>query len=141
MVLKSCLEYLKEGDILRVTHLDRLARSTAHLCEIDELLQRKGVLLQVIDQSIDTGNATGRLLFNMLASIAQFENEIRKERQMDGIRKAKERGVRFGRYRSITKKQLVELKSKKVAGVLVKDLAEEYGVRPMTIYRWLKAPS
>ena len=95
--LEACLEYLREGDTLAVTRLDRLARSTLHLCQIAAELERKQVGLRVLDQSIDTDNATGRLLFNMLGAIAQFETEIRAERQMDGIQKAKERGVRFGR--------------------------------------------
>lgn len=82
-----------------MTRLDRLARSTLHLCQIAEELQRKNVTLQVIDQSIDTSDATGRLLFNMLGAIGQFEAEIRAERQMDGIQKAKARGVRFGARR------------------------------------------
>jgi DNA invertase Pin-like site-specific DNA recombinase len=97
--LRSCLEYVREGDTLVVTRLDRLARSTLHLCQIAAALEAKGVDLQVLDQSIDTGSATGRLLFNMLGAIAQFETELRAERQLDGIRKAQERGVRFGRGR------------------------------------------
>ena len=94
--LTDCLEYIREGDTLVVTRLDRLARSTLHLCQIADELQHKQVNLEVIDQNIDTSNATGRLLFNMLSTIAQFETEIRAERQMEGIIKAKERGVRFG---------------------------------------------
>jgi len=62
------------------------------LCQIADELKRKDVNLQVLDQNIDTSDATGRLLFNMLGAIAQFETEIRAERQMDGIQKAKERG-------------------------------------------------
>ena len=91
--LEACLEYVREGDTLVVTRLDRLARSTLHLCQVAEKLERLQVNLQVIDQNINTGDATGRLLFNMLGAIAQFETEIRAERQMDGILKAKERGV------------------------------------------------
>ena len=85
--LKACLEYIREGDTLVVTRLDRLARSTLHLCQIAADLERKQVNLQVLDQNIDTHDATGRLLFNMLGAIAQFETEIRAERQMDGIQK------------------------------------------------------
>ncbi len=81
--LADCLEYVREGDTLVV------ARSTLHLCQIADELQRKRVNLQVLDQSIDTSDATGRLLFNMLGAIGQFETEIRAERQMDGIQKAK----------------------------------------------------
>ena len=86
--LKDCLEYVREGDTLIITRLDRLARSTLHLCQIASELEKKGVNLRVLDQSIDTSDATGRLLFNMLGAIAQFETEIRAERQMDGIKKA-----------------------------------------------------
>lgn len=83
--LEACLEYIREGDTLVVTRLDRLARSTLHLCQIAKALARKQVNLQVLDQNIDTRDATGRLLFNMLGAIGQFETEIRAERQMDGI--------------------------------------------------------
>ena len=75
-------------DMLVVTRLDRLARSTLHLCQIASDLERKQVHLQVLDQSINTGDATGRLPFNMLGAIAQFETEIRAERQRDGILRA-----------------------------------------------------
>src|SRR5213082_222574 len=95
--LKACLEYIREGDTLVVTRLDRLARSTLHLCQIAADLERKGVDLQVLDQQIDTHTSTGRLLFHMLGAIAQFETEIRAERQRDGIEHAKARGVPFGR--------------------------------------------
>jgi DNA invertase Pin-like site-specific DNA recombinase len=91
--LQACLEYIREGDTLVITRLDRLARSTLHLCQIAADLERKQVNLQVLDQNINTHNATSRLLFNMLGAIAQFETEIRAEQQMDGIQKAKERGV------------------------------------------------
>ncbi len=69
---------------LVVTRLDRLARSTLHICQIAAELEQKQVSLQVLDQNINTGDATGRLLFNMLGAIGQFETEIRAERQMDG---------------------------------------------------------
>src|SRR4030095_9354256 len=91
--LNDCLEYVRDGDTLVVTRLDRLARSTLHLCQIAEELARKGVHLQVLDQHIDTSDATGRLLFNMLGAIAQFETELRAERQMDGIQKDQKRGI------------------------------------------------
>lgn len=81
--------------------MDRLARSTLHLCQIADELARKQVHLQVLDQNLDTSDATGRLIFNVLGSIAQFETEIRAERQMDGIQKAKERGVQFGKKRKL----------------------------------------
>jgi len=90
--LRTCLDYVREGDTLVVTRLDRLARSTLHLCQIAETLAQKQVHLHVLDQHIDTSNATGRLLFHMLGAIAQFETELRAERQMDGTPRPKRAG-------------------------------------------------
>ena len=105
--LQACLEYVRNGDTLIVTKLDRLARSTLHLCQIAEELERKQVALQVLDQNIDTNSATGRLLFNMLGAIAQFETEIRAERQREGIQKARERGVQFGVKKKLSQEQML----------------------------------
>ena len=139
--LDACLEYVREGDTLVVTRLDRLARSTLHLCQIADELKRKSVNLHVLDQNIDTNDATGRLLFNMLGAIAQFETEIRAERQMDGIQKAKERGVRFGRNKALTESQVTELRAKRKRGVLIRTLMNEYGISKATVYRYLDEAS
>lgn len=136
--LTACLEYLREGDTLFITRLDRLARSTLHLCQIAETLEQNGVNLHVIDQNIDTGDATGRLLFNMLGAIAQFETEIRKERQMEGIHKAKERGVSFGKKKALNENEVEELQAKRESGVLIKDLMKEYKLSKASIYRYLQ---
>ena len=135
--LTDCLEYVREGDILVVTRLNRLARSTLHLCQIADELQRKQVNLEVIDRNIDTSDATGRLLFNMLSAIAQFETEIRAERQMDGIVKAKERGVHFGRKKKLTTEQIIELKRRREQGTLIKTLMQDYGISKVSVYRYL----
>ncbi|MCO5193107.1 MAG: recombinase family protein [Anaerolineae bacterium] len=135
--LKACLEYVREGDTLVVTRLDRLARSTLHLCQIAAELDEMGVALNVLDQNIDTNDATGRLLFNMLGAISQFETEIRAERQMDGIEKAKERGVQFGRKKRLTPAQVTELQRKRHSGVLIKELMKEYDLSKASVYRYL----
>ena len=135
--LEACLEYVREGDTLVVTCLDRLARSTLHLCQIAAELERKEVNLHVIDQNISTSDATGRLLFNMLGAIAQFETEIRAERQMDGIKKAKERGVHFGRQKKLTPQQVKELQERRKQGVLIKVLMKDYGLSKASVYRYL----
>ncbi len=135
--LKACLEYVREGDTLVVTRLDRLARSTFHLCQIADKLQRKKVHLQVLAQNINTGDATGRLLFNMLGAIAQFETEIRAERQMDGIQKAKERGVSFGRKKKLTHEQRDELRKRRRQGELIKILMKDYNLSKASVYRYL----
>ena len=136
--LEACLEYVREDDTLVVTRLDRLARSTLHLCQIADELKRKGVELRVVDQNIDTADATGRLLFNMLGAIAQFETEIRAERQLDGITKARKKGVRFGARRKLSDGQIRDLREKREAGVLIKTLMQDYRLTKASIYRYLK---
>jgi DNA invertase Pin-like site-specific DNA recombinase len=91
------LDYAREGDALVVTKLDRLARSVAHLVQIGERLEAKGVSLRVLEQQIDTSTPTGRLMFNMLGAIAQFERELMLERQREGVAKAKAEGKYKGR--------------------------------------------
>ena len=91
--LEAALDYAREGDSLVVTKLDRLARSVAHLVSIGERLDAKGVL----EQAIDTSTPTGRLMFNMLGAIAQFERELMLERQWEGVAKAKAEGKYKGR--------------------------------------------
>jgi DNA invertase Pin-like site-specific DNA recombinase len=135
--LHACLEYVREGDTLVVTRLDRLARSTLQLCRIADELQRKQVHLQVLDQHIDTSDATGRLLFHMLGAIAQFETEIRAERQMDGIQKAKERGIQFGRKKTLTTTQIAALWHRRTQGVRIKTLMQDYGLSKASVYRYL----
>ena len=135
--LSDCLEYVREGDTLVVTRLDRLARSTLHLCQMAETLKRKQVSLQVLYQNINTSDATGRLLFNMLGAIAQFETEIRAERQLDGIIKAKERGVPFGRKRKMTQPQIQELQHRRKSGTLIKTLMADYNLSKASVYRYL----
>ena len=136
--LQACLEYVRQGDTLVVTKLDRLARSTLHLCQIAEELERKQVALQVLDQNIDTNSATGRLLFNMLGAIAQFETEIRAERQREGIQKARERGVKFGKQKTLNQEEVVELQKRRRQGVLIKTLMRDYGLSKTSVYRYLK---
>jgi DNA invertase Pin-like site-specific DNA recombinase len=103
-----------------------------NLCQIASELEKKKVNLQVIEQNIDTSNATNRLLFNMLGAIAQFETEIQAERQMDGIQKAKERGAQFGRKKELDDEQVRELREMWAQGVLIKDLMEEYKLSKKT---------
>jgi DNA invertase Pin-like site-specific DNA recombinase len=136
--LQTCLGYVRQGDTLVVTKLDRLARSTLHLCQIAAELERKQVDLQVLDQNIDTKSATGRLLFNMLGAIAQFETEIRAERQREGIQKARERGVKFGMRKKLNQQQVAELQRRRRQGVLIKALMQDYGLSKTSVYRYLK---
>lgn len=135
--LEACLRHVRKGDCLVITKLDRLARSTLDLTQIADDLNKRGVELVVIDQNIDTSTPTGKLLFNMLASIAEFETDIRKERQTDGIAKAKAKGVKFGAKAKLTTEQVEELKLRRSEGVKIKDLMIDYGLSKASIYRLL----
>lgn len=135
--LKEVRNYVRQGDSLVITKLDRLARSTYHLTQISEELKQKKVDLVVLDQNIDTSTPTGKLLFNVLASIAEFETEIRRERQMEGIAKAKEKGVRFGRKAKLSEDQIVEMKREREKGTKIVDLMTRYSLSKASIYRLL----
>ena len=135
--LKECRNYVRQGDSLVITKLDRLARSTYHLTLIAEELKQKKVDLIVLDQNIDTSTSTGKLLFNMLASIAEFETEIRKERQMEGIAKAKEKGVQFGRKAKLDDEQIKMMWADRQGGIKIKDLMNRYELSKASVYRLL----
>ena len=136
--LQACLDYVRDGDSLVITKLDRLARSTFHLTQIAEQLRGKGVELVVIDQAIDTSTATGKLLFNVLASISEFETELRKERQVDGIAKAKANGVQFGRKAKLSDADLAQMIAERASGVMIKDLMSKYSLSKASVYRLLQ---
>jgi DNA invertase Pin-like site-specific DNA recombinase len=136
--LKECRKYLRSGDVLVITKLDRLARSTFHLTQIADELKVNNIELVVLDQNIDTSTPTGKLLFNVLASIAEFETEIRKERQMEGIAKAKAKGVRFGRKVKLSNIQVTEMRLKRQEGALIKELMSTYDLSKASVYRLIK---
>ena len=135
--LALCLDYVRDGDTLVVTKLDRLARSTRDLLNILNALERKQVKLNVLDQQIDTSTPSGRLLVTLLGSIAEFENDLRRDRQMDGIAHARKSGVKFGRKKSLTDAQVVEMRQKRNDGLLIKDLMTHYGLSKASVYRAL----
>ena len=120
-----------------VTRLDRLARSLAHLSALDTQLKAREITLQVLDQAIDTTTPHGKMLFGMLAVFAEFENDLRRERQLDGIAKAKARGVRLGGRPTLTPDQVQALRAQRAAGVLIKDLMRQYGLSKASVYRYL----
>lgn len=134
--LQAALDYVREGDSLVVTKLDRLARSSVDLGRIAETLQNKNVDLVVMDQKIDTSTPTGKLMFNMIGAFAEFERDLIGERCREGIARAKKRGVYIGRKPKLTKKQLNELKADFGEGLLSRQqLAEKYGLSRASVYR------
>jgi DNA invertase Pin-like site-specific DNA recombinase len=138
--LKRCLEYLRDGDTLLVTKIDRLARSTADLYRIVSQLAEKGVSFKVTDDpTIDTTLRTGKLIMGILALIAEFENDIRRERQMDGIAKARERGVRFGRKPRLLPETVKEIKALREDGATVPEIMRHTNLSKASVYRALGA--
>jgi DNA invertase Pin-like site-specific DNA recombinase len=136
--LKRCLEYLREGDTLLVTKINRLARSTSDLYRILSELAEKGVAFKVLDDpSIDTTSRTGKLVMGIMALIAEFENDIRKERQMDGIAKALERGVRFGAKPKLTDVVKAEIRRLRSDGLTVPAIMKQVRLSKASVYRAL----
>jgi DNA invertase Pin-like site-specific DNA recombinase len=134
--LETAIDFARDGDTLVVTKLDRLARSVANACEIVERLKAKGVALKVLAMGLDTGTPTGRLMLNMLASVAQFEREVMLERQREGIAKAKADGLYKGRKPTARAKAAEVLK---LAGEGRKreEIAEDLGIGVASVYRIL----
>ena len=138
--LKRCLEYLREGDTLLVAKIDRLARSTSDLYRIISTLTDKGAAFKVIDDpTIDTTSRTGRLVMGVLALIAEFENDIRRERQMDGIKKARERGTRFGRKPLLIAETIRQIRKLRKAGKTVPEIMRQTSLSKASVYRALSA--
>jgi DNA invertase Pin-like site-specific DNA recombinase len=136
--LARCLEYLREGDTLLITKLDRLARSTSHLHQIVEDLTAKGVGFKVLDDaSLDTTTRTGKLVFGILASIAEFETALRKERQMEGIAKAKAEGRIGGRPKLVTPEVEAEIAKLRGDGMSIRKIAAEVGFSKATVQKAL----
>jgi DNA invertase Pin-like site-specific DNA recombinase len=108
--LKTVLDFLSRGDVLMVTRIDRLARSIGDLQDIVRAVKAKGATLKATEQPIDTGTAAGKCFLDMLGVFAEFETNLRRERQLEGIAKAKAEGVYKGRPASIDPARVREMK-------------------------------
>lgn len=137
-VLNLLLDMVGPGDKLVVWKLDRLARNMHDLTTIIETLSSKGASLEILDQKIDTATATGRAFLQMLGVFAEFETNLRKERQLAGIAAAKAKGKHLGRRSILTQDQKKQIRIKSKAGSNPTNLSKEYGVSRATIYGILK---
>ena len=126
------MEFLRDGDELVVTRVDRLARSVLDLQTIVRDIKSKGVHLRATEQPIDTSTPAGKCFLDMLGVFAEFETNLRRERQMEGIAKAKERGVYKGRKPSVDKTQIIELHK---SGMGATAITKELNVSRATVYR------
>ena len=132
------MDFVREGDILFITKLDRLARSVIDLQNIAKYLEDKSVDLKVIQQNIDTTTPAGRLLFTMLGAIAEFERDLINERVKEGIEAAKRKGVQFGRKAILSSKEKKVIYKQYEKGKSVAWLSKFFHVARNTIYRALK---
>jgi len=134
--LELLLTFLRSGDTLMVTKVDRLSRSIGDLQDIVRALRAKNVALKSTDQQIDTSTAAGKAFLDMLGVFAEFETNIRRERQLAGIAKAKAAGVYKGRPASIDVEQVRKLKDE---GLGASDIAKRLGIGRASVYRALGA--
>ena len=132
--LQNLMDFTREGDVIIVTRIDRLARSVRDLQNIVLELTQKGVALRATEQSVDTSTSAGKYFLDMLVVFGEFETNLRKERQMEGIAKAKEKGVYKGRKPSV---DVVRVKELRDSGLGASAIAKEMGIGRASVYRAL----
>lgn len=134
--LQLLLEFLRPGDTLMVTRVDRLARSIKDLQDIVYALNQQGVTLRATEQPVDTRSAAGKAFLDMLGVFAEFETNLRRERQMEGIAAAKARGVYRGRKPSIDPAEVWRLYNTEKMGATA--IARQLGIGRASVYRALE---
>lgn len=134
--LQTLMEFARKGDTIVVTRIDRLARSIADLASLVRDMEAKGVTLRATEQPIDTSTAAGRCFLQMLGVFAEFETNLRRERQMEGIAKAKAAGVYAGKGRpaSVPAEKVRELREQ---GLGPSTIAKALGISRMSVHRAL----
>ena len=130
--LKTILDFIHPGETLVVTRIDRLARSMQDLQTIVARLKEKGAHLAATEQHVDTSTATGKAFFDMLGVFAEFETNLRRERQAEGIKAAKRKGVYRGRPPKI---DMATIQAKLGAGLSPTEIAREMGISRGTVYK------
>jgi DNA invertase Pin-like site-specific DNA recombinase len=134
--LRTVLDFLRKGDVLMVTRIDRLARSIGDLQDIVRAIKSQGASLKATEQPIDTGTAAGKCFLDMLGVFAEFETNLRRERQLEGIAKAKALGVYKGRPPSI---DLARVREMKAQGLGATEIAKALSIGRASVYRALAA--
>lgn len=134
--LETLLQFLRKGDALVITRIDRLARSLGDLSDIVKELEAKEVSLIATEQPIDTSSAMGRMFVSLLGVFAQFETELRKERQLEGIAKAKADGVYKGRPADY--ERIAEVFNLKREGVSNTEISQRLGLSRSYVWKVLK---
>src|SRR6202167_4189255 len=135
--LKTILDFLRDGDVLMVTRIDRLARSIGDLQDIVRAVRARGAVLKATEQPVDTSTAAGKCFLDMLGVFAEFETNLRRERQLEGIAKAKAAGVYKGRPASI---DAARVRAMKAQGLGPTEIAKRLKIGRASVYRLLEAP-
>ncbi len=138
--LQECMEYLRSGDTLHVHSMDRLARNLKDLQSIVEELTAKGIVVQFHKENLtftDDTSAMSKLMLQIMGAVAEFERSLIKERQMEGIQKAKEQGKHLGRKAALSNDQMLELQRMVDSGMPKKEVALKFGISRQTLYRVL----
>lgn len=135
--LQSMLKYVRSGDIVVVTKLDRIARSMVDFWNIVEMIEGIGASIRILDMSLDTNTSQGRLTMGILSSVAEFERSLIRERQAEGLAKAKAKGVILGRPK-VSKERIEELVKLESEGLTKKEIAKQTGIGESSVYRLLK---
>jgi DNA invertase Pin-like site-specific DNA recombinase len=133
--LQTVLEFLRSGDVLMVTRIDRLARSIGDLQDIVRAVRAKGAALKATEQPIDTSTAAGKAFLDMLGVFAEFETSLRRERQLEGIAKAKANGVYKGRKPSV---DVAQVRAMKEQGLGPSAIAKALRIGRASVYRALE---
>ena len=133
--LKTAIDFMRSGDVLMVTRIDRLARSIADLAMLVRDLEKRGVALKCVDQPVDTSTAAGKAFLGMLGVFAEFETNLRRERQMEGIAKAKAEGLYKGRKPTIKADEIRRLAAE---GLGPTEIARRVGIGRTTVHKYAK---
>ena len=134
-VLREWIDFMRESDVAVVTRIDRCSRSVLDLQLIVKELEDKGVTFAATEQSINTKTPEGKCFLNMLSVFSSFETDLRRERQMEGIRIAKAKGKFKGRVAKIDAKQIKRLKDE---GLGASEIARQMNIERTSVYRLLK---
>lgn len=134
----SALDFIREGDTLIVTKLDRLARSVSHLLSILDALIAKGAELRILSMGIDTATPTGKLMVTVMGGVAEFERSIMLERQREGIAKAKAEGRYKGR-KPTAQAKADQVRTMRAEGATVPQIVATLGVSRASVFRILAA--
>lgn len=137
--LAALLDYARDGDTIVVTGIDRLGRNAAEVMLTIRELGQRGIVLRSLREGVDTSTATGRMVAGVMASLAELELELQRERRAASIEARRKRGQPLGRPRALTDRQRDQVLKLHAAGSAVAEIAESFGVGRDTVYRVIRA--